>query len=93
MSTNTTNKRKRITINTEVAIANAVHKQEKSILTLKMISHNQCCLPTIKTPHSSLFLIMGITTTLAITTLLEKNKSCRDHGVPLYTTEGAKISG
>ena len=48
MSTNTTNKRKRITINAKVAITNAVHKQEKSILTLKMISQNQCYLPTIQ---------------------------------------------
>ena len=47
---------------------NAVDEQEKSILTLKMIGHNQCYLPFIKIPHSSLFPITGIMT-LAITTL------------------------
>ena len=77
MSTNTTNKRKRITIDTNnkkrITIdtnnkINAVEKQEIN-LTLKMISHNQCCLPFIETPHSSLFPIAEIMTTLAITTL------------------------
>ena len=36
------------------------------------------------TPHSSLFPITGITTTLAITTHYEKNESCRYYRVPLY---------
>ena len=136
MSTNTTNNRLRITIDTKVAMINAVAKQEKSnaqecrdfeiisstfytifkdndkilnahdsgdftgemkkirgpdfyqvdeslllffkqattqdipIGGLRLLEKgNQCYFPFTKTQHSSLFSIMGITTTLAITTL------------------------
>ena len=80
MLTNTTTKRKRISIDTKVAVINAVEIQKKSILTLTMICKNQRHLPFTKTPHSSLFPMKGITTTPAIT----KNKSCRYYRVPLY---------
>ena len=74
MSSKTTNKREHITIGTKVGTKNGVDKQEKSILTFKIISQNQRHLPFIKTPHSSLFPITGITTTLVYNDTLRKER-------------------
>ena len=87
MSTDRTNKRKRITIGTKVAIKkNAADKvkEEKS--------KAQICRDwkSFQAHSSSLFPNMGITTTLPITTLSEKKKSCRYYPVPLYRVAAVK---
>ena len=101
LSTNTSNKRKPITTDTKVAIINAVDNPEKSNAQIcRLLNIFKHCvyhikgerqdieryLPVIRTIHSSSFPIMGITTTLAITTLYKKIKSCRHSRVPLNAT-------
>ena len=48
----------------------------------------ECYFPFIRTIHYSLFPIVGLTTTLAITTLYEKLESCRYSRAPLYVLTG-----